>query len=109
MLKFGSRLQECASAFVFFKSRYAALMAARNLQASNPMLWVTDQAPEPCDVYWSNLCIPYKQLWIRKIVTCVASITFVLVFLIPVTFAQGLTQLDKLEKMFPFLTDILKK
>ncbi|XP_073224960.1 CSC1-like protein RXW8 [Cicer arietinum] len=97
------------SAFVFFKSRYAALMAARNLQASNPMLWVTDQAPEPCDVYWSNLCIPYKQLWIRKIVTCVASITFVLVFLIPVTFAQGLTQLDKLEKMFPFLTDILKK
>lgn len=109
MLKFGSLLQECAAAFVFFKTRYAALMAARNLQASNPMLWVTDQAPEPRDIYWSNLCIPYKQLWIRKIFTWVASFTFVLLFLIPVTFAQGLTQLDKLEKMFPFLTDILQK
>ncbi|XP_058781137.1 CSC1-like protein RXW8 isoform X2 [Vicia villosa] len=103
------KIKECAAAFVFFKTRYAALMAARNLQATNPMLWVTDQAPEPRDVYWSNLCIPYKQLWIRKIFTWVASFTFVLLFLIPVTFAQGLTQLDKLEKMFPFLTDILQK
>ncbi|GAU31141.1 hypothetical protein TSUD_315650 [Trifolium subterraneum] len=84
-------------------------MAARNLQSANPMLWVTDQAPEPRDVYWSNLCIPYHQLWIRKIFTWVASITFVLVFLIPVTFTQGMTQLEKLEKMFPFLTDIVKK
>ncbi|KAI5443969.1 hypothetical protein KIW84_012556 [Lathyrus oleraceus] len=104
-----ARKKECAAAFVFFKTRYAALMAARNLQASNPMLWVTDQAPEPRDIYWSNLCMPYKQLWIRKIFTWVASFTFVLLFLIPVTFAQGLTQLDKLEKMFPFWIDILQK
>ncbi|KAL5074627.1 hypothetical protein RYX36_013611 [Vicia faba] len=104
-----ARKKECAAAFVFFKTRYAALMAARNLQASNPMLWVTEQAPEPRDIYWSNLCIPYKQLWLRKIFTWVSSFTFVLLFLIPVTFAQGLTQLDKLEKMFPFLTDILQK
>ncbi|KAG2400467.1 CSC1-like protein [Vigna angularis] len=101
--------RECAAAFVFFKSRYAALTVAQSLQTSNPMLWVTDLAPEPQDVYWSNLCIPYKQLWIRKITTFAASVTFVLVFLIPVTFAQGLTQLDKLEKMFPFLTGMLQK
>ncbi|XP_052731870.1 CSC1-like protein RXW8 isoform X8 [Vigna angularis] len=103
------KLKECAAAFVFFKSRYAALTVAQSLQTSNPMLWVTDLAPEPQDVYWSNLCIPYKQLWIRKITTFAASVTFVLVFLIPVTFAQGLTQLDKLEKMFPFLTGMLQK
>ncbi|XP_061344429.1 CSC1-like protein RXW8 [Gastrolobium bilobum] len=104
-----ARKKECGAAFVFFKSRYAALMVAQNLQTSNPMLWVTDLAPEPHDVYWSNLCIPYRQLWIRKIATLVASITFVLVFLIPVTFVQGLTQLKKLEKMFPFLAGILQK
>ncbi|KOM42193.1 hypothetical protein LR48_Vigan04g239100 [Vigna angularis] len=103
-----ARKKECAAAFVFFKSRYAALTVAQSLQTSNPMLWVTDLAPEPQDVYWSNLCIPYKQLWIRKITTFAASVTFVLVFLIPVTFAQGLTQLDKLEKMFPFLTGMLQ-
>ncbi|XP_027368991.1 CSC1-like protein RXW8 isoform X5 [Abrus precatorius] len=59
-----SRKKECAAAFVFFKSRYAALLAAQILQTSNPMLWVTDVAPEPHDVYWSNICIPYRQLWI---------------------------------------------
>ncbi|KAL5189813.1 CSC1-like protein HYP1 [Glycine soja] len=103
------KLKECAAAFVFFKSRYAALTVAQNLQTSNPMLWVTDLAPEPPDVYWANLCIPYRQLWIRKISIFVASVTFVLVFLIPVTFAQGLTQLDKLERMFPFLAGTLQK
>ncbi|KHN29744.1 Putative membrane protein C2G11.09 [Glycine soja] len=106
---FWTLIQECAAAFVFFKSRYAALTVAQNLQTSNPMLWVTDLAPEPPDVYWANLCIPYRQLWIRKISIFVASVTFVLVFLIPVTFAQGLTQLDKLERMFPFLAGTLQK
>lgn len=106
---FGFLIQECPAAFVFFKSRYAALTAAQVLQTSNPMLWVTDVAPEPHDVYWSNICIPYRQLWIRKIATLVASVAFMLVFLIPVTFVQGLTQLEKLQKMFPFLTGILKE
>ncbi|KAH1203939.1 CSC1-like protein RXW8 [Glycine max] len=101
--------KECSSAFVFFKSRYAALTAAQVLQTSNPMLWVTDVAPEPHDVYWSNICIPYRQLWIRRIATLAASVAFMLVFLIPVTFVQGLTQLEKLQKMFPFLTGILKE
>ncbi|CAJ1972770.1 unnamed protein product [Sphenostylis stenocarpa] len=101
--------KECPAAFVFFKSRYAALMAAKVLQTPNPMLWVTDVAPEPHDVYWSNICIPYRQLWIRKIATLVASIAFMLVFLIPVTFVQGLTQLDKVQKMFPFLRGILEE
>lgn len=106
--KMGSLLQECAAAFVFFKTRYAALMAAQ-LQTSNPMLWVTVPAPEPNDVYWSNLCIPYRQLWIRKIAIHAASLVFMIVFLIPVTFVQGLTQLEKLQKMFPFLNKILKE
>lgn len=73
------------------------------------MLWVTNLAPEPHDVYWSNLCIPYKQLWIRKIGTLVATIAFMFVFLIPVTLVQGLTQLDQLQQTFPFLRGLLKK
>ena len=73
------------------------------------MLWVTDQAPEPHDIYWSNLCIPFRQLWIRKIAVLVASVVFMIVFLIPVTFVQGLTQLDHLQELLPFLKGILKK
>ncbi|KAF8404822.1 hypothetical protein HHK36_009711 [Tetracentron sinense] len=102
-------MQECAAAFVSFKTRYAAVVASQVLQSSNPMLWVTDLAPEPHDVYWSNLCIPYRQLWFRRIATLLASIVFMFLFLIPVTIVQGLTHLDQLQQMLPFLKGILKK
>ncbi|KAM6543341.1 hypothetical protein CsatB_007788 [Cannabis sativa] len=108
-IDFPGSKKECATAFVFFKTRHAAVVASQVLQSSNPMLWVTDMAPEPHDVYWSNLWIPYGQLWIRKIATLMSAIAFMLVFLIPVTFVQGMTQLEQLQQTFPFLKGILKK
>ncbi|GLU15987.1 hypothetical protein SLE2022_324370 [Rubroshorea leprosula] len=101
--------EECPAAFVFFKTRFAAVIAAQVLQSSNPMLWVTELAPEPNDVYWSNLCISYRQLWLRKIAILLAAIAFMFVFLIPVTFVQSLTQLEKLSRTLPFLRGILKQ
>ncbi|KAK6937939.1 CSC1/OSCA1-like, 7TM region [Dillenia turbinata] len=101
--------KECPAAFVFFKTRYAAVVASEILQSSNPMSWVTDLAPEPHDVYWSNLCIRYQQLWIRRIGTLLAAIAFMFVFLFPVTLVQGLTKLDKLQQQrSPFLKEILR-
>ncbi|KAL5225936.1 hypothetical protein ABZP36_012575 [Zizania latifolia] len=101
--------QECAAVFVYFRTRYAALVASEILQTSNPMKWVTNLAPEPDDVYWSNLWLPYKQLWIRRIATLLGSIVFMFLFLIPVTFIQGLSQLEQLQQKLPFLNGILKK
>ena len=102
-------IQERPAAFVFFRTRYAAVVTAQVLQSSNPMLWVTQLAPEPDDVYWSNLSIPYRQVWLRKIATLLGAIVFMFVFLVPVTFVQGLTQLDQLRHTFPFLKGILKQ
>ncbi|KAF5746753.1 CSC1-like protein RXW8 isoform X1 [Tripterygium wilfordii] len=104
-----SRDKECPAAFVFFKTRYAAFLAAQVLQSSNPMLWVTELAPEKNDLLWSNISIPYKQLWLRKIATLLAAIVFMFVFLIPVTLVQGLTQLEQLAQALPFLRGFLSK
>ncbi|TKV92083.1 hypothetical protein SEVIR_9G140400v4 [Setaria viridis] len=101
--------EECGAAFIFFKTRYAALVVAKILQTSNPMRWVTSLAPERDDIYWSNLWLPYKQLWIRHIATLLGSIVFMFLFLMPVTFIQGLTQLEQLQQRFPFLRGILEK
>ncbi|XP_012447569.1 CSC1-like protein RXW8 isoform X1 [Gossypium raimondii] len=100
--------KECPAAFVFFKNRYAAVVAAQVLQSSNPMLWVTQLAPEPHDVYWSNLGIPYKQVWVRKIVVLLIALAFVFVFLFPVTLVQGLTQPQVLIHWFPQIKEVLK-
>uniref|UniRef100_A0A0D9ZBG7 CSC1/OSCA1-like 7TM region domain-containing protein n=1 Tax=Oryza glumipatula TaxID=40148 RepID=A0A0D9ZBG7_9ORYZ len=101
--------KDCGAAFVFFKTRYAALVVSEIVQTSNPMEWVTSLAPDRDDVYWSNLWLPYKQLWIRRIVTLSGSIVFMFLFLIPVTFIQGLTQLEQLQQRLSFLNGILKK
>ncbi|KAL3812305.1 hypothetical protein ACJIZ3_013573 [Penstemon smallii] len=100
------RKKECGTALVFFRTRYAALVASEALQSPNPMTWVIDSAPEPCDIFWSNLCVPYRLIWIRRIAVVVASIFFVIFFLIPVVFTQSLVHLDKLKKMLPFFKDI---
>ncbi|XP_006650400.1 CSC1-like protein RXW8 isoform X2 [Oryza brachyantha] len=101
--------EDCGAAFVFFKTRYAALIVSKILQTSNPMKWVTSLAPERDDVYWSNLWLPYRQLWLRRIATLLCSIVFMFLFLIPVTFIQGLTQLEQLQQRLPFLKGLLKK
>uniref|UniRef100_A0ACD6AS18 Uncharacterized protein n=1 Tax=Avena sativa TaxID=4498 RepID=A0ACD6AS18_AVESA len=72
------------------------------------MKWVTDLAPEPNDVYWSNIWLPYKQLWIRRIAMLLGSLVFMFLFLLPVTFIQGLSQLDQLHQKLPFLNGMLK-
>ncbi|XP_038716118.1 CSC1-like protein RXW8 isoform X2 [Tripterygium wilfordii] len=104
-----SRYNECPAAFVFFKTRYAAFIVSQVLQSSNPRLWVTKLAPEKNDLLWSNLCLPYRQLWLRKIAILIAAIVFMFVFLIPVTVVQGLTQLEQLAQALPFLRGFLNK
>ncbi|KAI3780383.1 hypothetical protein L2E82_10364 [Cichorium intybus] len=95
--------EECAAAFVFFRTRYAAMVASNTIQSYDPMLWVIDFAPEPHDVYWENLCIPYRLLWIRKTSVFMGTIIFSVWFLLPTTLVQGLVNLDQLEDTFPFL------
>ncbi|XP_076950622.1 hyperosmolality-gated Ca2+ permeable channel 2.1-like [Bidens hawaiensis] len=97
------RGKECEAALVFFKSRFDALVVSQTIQSADPMLWVTEPAPEPLDVFWQNLCVPYNLLWIRKISVFIASIVFSVIFLLPTTFVQGLTKIQYLQSTFPFL------
>lgn len=103
------RGKECPAAFVFFRTRYAAACAAKALQSSNPMMWVTHQAPEPRDVYWPNLAIPYRQFWLRRTGTLLATAAFLVFFIAPVTLVQSLANLTQLQQAFPFLKGLLKK
>lgn len=97
------REKECEAALVFFRSRYDALVVSHTIQSADPMLWVTQLAPEPRDVFWQNLCVSYNLLWIRKISVFIASIVFSVLFLLPTTFVQGLTKIQYLQNAFPFL------
>ncbi|XP_043724297.1 CSC1-like protein HYP1 isoform X2 [Telopea speciosissima] len=98
---------EVPAAFVSFKSRYGSAVALHIQQSTNPTEWITEQAPEPHDVYWPFFSASFIQRWVSKLVVFVACFILTVLFLIPVVFVQGLTNLKQLEAYLPFLTGIL--
>lgn len=96
-------------AFVSFKTRWAAAVCAQTQQSRNPTMWLTDWAPEPRDVYWNNLAIPYLSLTIRRLIVAVAFFFLTFFFMIPITFVQSLANIEGIEKSFPFLKFIIEK
>ncbi|CAA3012851.1 CSC1 At1g69450 [Olea europaea subsp. europaea] len=100
--------KEVQAAFVSFKSRYGAAMALHLQQSDDPTEWVTEQAPEPHDVYWPFFSSSFMLKWILNLVVIVAYVLLTILFFIPVLIVQGLNNLSQLEVLFPFLTSILK-
>ncbi|KAK1425321.1 hypothetical protein QVD17_20672 [Tagetes erecta] len=101
MLYGGNHLKELAVAFVTFRSRWEAALVSQTQQHPNPLTWITQMAPEPRDVLWKNLSIPYKHLVLYRTGVYTAIVLLTIFFAIPVTAVQGITQFEKLKKWFP--------
>ncbi|XP_058734862.1 CSC1-like protein At3g54510 isoform X2 [Vicia villosa] len=93
--------KELPVAFVTFKSRSAAAVAAQLQQHSHPLLWVTELAPEPRDVSWRNLRVSYRVVPLYKLGVVIAASLLTVFFAIPVTAVQGIARYEKLKKWFP--------
>ncbi|KAL3829783.1 hypothetical protein ACJIZ3_018585 [Penstemon smallii] len=93
--------KELPVAFVTFKSRWGAALAAQSQQTSNPLLWVTEMAPEPRDVLWKNLSIPYRCLPLYKFGVYLAATLLTIFFAVPVTAVQGIAKFERLKRWFP--------
>nr|XP_027187716.1 CSC1-like protein HYP1 isoform X2 [Cicer arietinum] len=100
--------KEVPAAFVSFKTRFGAAIALNIQEGVNPTEWITEEAPEPHDVYWPFFTVSFLKRWISKLVVFVAYTSLTILFLIPVAIVQGLTHLDQLETLFPFLKGILR-
>ncbi|KAM7525252.1 hypothetical protein LguiA_015154 [Lonicera macranthoides] len=96
------------AAFVSFKTRWGAAVCAQTQQSRDPTIWLTEWAPEPRDVYWSNLAIPYVSLTIRKLIIVVAFFFLTFFFMIPIAFVQSLANIEGIEKAAPFLRPIIE-
>uniref|UniRef100_A0A7N0TF97 Uncharacterized protein n=1 Tax=Kalanchoe fedtschenkoi TaxID=63787 RepID=A0A7N0TF97_KALFE len=96
------------AAFVSFKTRWGAAVCSQTQQSRNPTVWLTEWAPEPRDVYWDNLAIPYVSLSIRRLLIAVAFFFLTIFFMIPITFVQSLANIEQIEKAAPFLRPIIE-
>ena len=90
------------AAFVSFRSRWGAAVCAQTQQTSNPTVWLTEWAPEPRDVYWNNLSIPFVSLTVRRLIIAVAFFFLNFFYVIPIAFVQSLANLEGIEKALPF-------
>lgn len=97
------------AAFVSFKTRWGAAVCAQTQQTRNPTQWLTEWAPEPRDVFWPNLAMPYVSLTIRRLIMHVAFFFLTFFFMIPITFVQSLATIEGIEKVVPFLKVIIEK
>lgn len=93
--------QELPVAFVTFKTRSGAAVAAQLQQHSHPLLLITEMAPEPRDVSWRNMKMSYRVMPLYKLGVLIAASLLTVFFAIPVTAVQGLAKYEKLKKWFP--------
>ncbi|KAK9715036.1 hypothetical protein RND81_06G138600 [Saponaria officinalis] len=96
------------AAFVSFKTRWGAAVCAQTQQTRNPTIWLTGWAPEPRDVYWPNLAIPYVNLSIRRLIISVSFFFLTFFFMIPIAFVQSLASLEGIGKSAPFLRPVIE-
>ncbi|KAF5728567.1 hypothetical protein HS088_TW21G00715 [Tripterygium wilfordii] len=96
------------AAFVSFKTRWGAAVCAQTQQTRNPTLWLTEWAPEPRDIYWENLAIPYVSLSFRRLIIGVAFFFLTFFFIIPIAFVQSLASIEGIEKKAPWLRPLIE-
>ncbi|KAL6884586.1 hypothetical protein ACP4OV_010522 [Aristida adscensionis] len=96
------------AAFVSFRSRWGAAVCAQTQQTSNPTVWLNEWAPEPRDVYWDNLSIPFVYLTVRRLIVAVAFFFLNFFYVIPIAFVQSLANLEGIEKAVPFLKPLIE-
>lgn len=97
------------AAFVSFKTRWGAAVCAQTEQTCNPTIWLTEWAPEPRDVYWDNLAIPYVKLTIRRSLVALGLFLLIFFYMIPIAFVQSLANIEGIGKVLPFMKKLMKK
>ena len=65
-------------------------------------------APEPRQVLWKNLAIPFYQRIIREKIVYIIVFLAIVFYMIPITLISAVTTLDNLTKPLPFLKSIVK-
>ncbi|KAL5977407.1 CSC1-like protein erd4 [Asimina triloba] len=95
------------SAIVFFNSRIAAASAAQTLHAQMVDHWTVTEAPEPCQLIWTNLPIKFWERQIREKVVYVIVFLTIVFYMIPIAFVSAFTTLKNLRKVLSFLKVIV--
>ncbi|KAF2074822.1 hypothetical protein CYY_003886 [Polysphondylium violaceum] len=100
------------AAFVVFNQKQSAKQFVQTIMDPNyPCEFGTHYAPDPNDVFWSNVSIGCKSFFIRSLIVGVFIFFLTFFWAVPVTFLSGFSNLGTLAKVsaFSWLVDIINK
>ncbi|KAK1378395.1 Early-responsive to dehydration 4 [Heracleum sosnowskyi] len=103
------REKQQSSALIFFSSRLTAASAAQNLHSRMVDTWSVVDAPEPCQIIWSNLPKNFYERHIRQYVVYFIVFLTIVFYMIPIGFVSAFTTLSNLMKLLPFIKPIVKE
>lgn len=92
-----NRQTRCA--FVVFKERFTASIAAQTIVSKNKSEWRVQRAPEPSAINWGALGVSSYQHMFRRLLTVSIISAFTLLWIIPISFIMGLTNLTALANL----------
>merc|ERR1711991_985359 len=106
---------EAGVGFVCFKDTATAKIAASTLvheaitskKSCIDQYWAVEPAPHPKTVDWSALRVNHVPRWIRSLIVNIVTFLLIFFWMIPVTFAASLANLQTLSTVLPFLTPLL--
>jgi len=101
--------KQVAAAFIIFNSRPVAIAAAQVVHSQQADTWTVMAAPEPRQVLWKNLAIPFYQRMIRENIVYIIAFLAIIFYMIPIAFISALTTIENLRKLVPFLKWVVDK
>lgn len=97
------------AAIVIFNSRAAAASAGQAMHSEFANKWTTMPAPEPREVVWGNLPIPFVQRIVRQFAIYGVVFLVIVFYMIPISFISAIIALENLEKKLTFLKPIVEQ
>lgn len=100
--KFDKQTPATRSAIVVFATRRAAADASQTNYARVQTSWKASRAAEPLAVNWPSLAIKGATVDVRKLVSFILLMLLTFFWIVPVTFLQGLANLEALVELDAF-------
>ncbi|KAN0026410.1 hypothetical protein ACTFIV_007394 [Dictyostelium citrinum] len=105
-------LKSAGNGFIIFKERNSQKELVQTIiEKRDNILMKRYYAPDPNDVYWPNIHIGGKQLYVRGLIVMVLTFLLIFFYTIPITFISGFSNLGTLAKIkaFSWLVTLINK
>lgn len=94
--------------FVSFKTLSLKYAALQMLHHDAPFMMSVSEAPDPEDVFWTNVGREHEELQVGEVVSRAASVCICLLWTIPMAFFASLSTVEGLKKQFDFIADAIE-